>query len=848
MAPNLADSHMRDVDSPEWFDLYEEEVSRASIERFDATGERIGPYRVLRSLGQGGMGEVFLAERADEQFQQRVAIKLVRRELLSKQVQSRLRLERQILASLEHPNIARLLDGGSTKDGIPYIVMEYIDGDPIDVYCDQHRLTINQRLELFRSVCDAVHSAHQNLIVHRDLKPSNILVTAGGVPKLLDFGIAKMLDARRMTQTVALTEADFRMLTPDHASPEQLIGDLITTASDTYVLGVLLYELLTGCKPFTLKGRSFADLERTICEEPPVPPSEVFSARSPESRQQLEDIAASRSTTLAKLKREVEGDLTSIILMALRKEPERRYPSVRQFSEDIGNYLQGLPVNARLDTWAYRSIKFIKRHALVVSMAAMLALTLLGTTAFMYLNSLELERQRDDARAERQRADKQSATATATVRFLINLFEALDPENARGKAPTILEYLESAPQRIRSELASQPEVQATFLNTIGQVYMRLGKLDRALPLLEEAWDIFQSLKIETPVVADVALNLAEVYARDDPAKAEQFLAQTIAISRRVEGPESRGIARGLCGQGILLVQRNQIVDAQQRLRQCIAMYEALSNIDPSEMAIALDQLALTAVFTGNLAEAESLWRRWLSSNQAIAPDSPRFLEQQQNLATVLQMQGKPQEAVELYKKVIAANRKVLPDSKPLADVLTNYGWALQELQRFEEAERSFKEAQSINAQLPTTTDNDRTYLLARMAGLELDRGNPSRAESMFRESLSMLSKLGTTRYRPFVLTGLSKTLVSRSRPEGAVQHIHEALPLLEETPGRNSYQYGLAQGILGRALWQQGLHEQAQPLLREAYAKYTAQRGFNVPDARLLRSWLDEASNPVGAR
>jgi len=317
MAQNL-DEPALEVDSPQWHDLYEAEASQARHDPVDLMGEIIGPYRVLRSLGHGGMGEVFLAERADQQFQQRVAIKLVKRGL-SKQVQSRLRIERQILASLEHPNIARLLDGGSTKDGTPYIVMEYVDGKPIDEYSDERRLTINQRLELFRSVCAAVHSAHQNLIVHRDLKPSNILVTAAGVPKLLDFGIAKMLDTRQLSQTVALTEADVRMLTPDHASPEQLSGDLITTASDTYVLGVLLYELLTGCKPFAVKGRSFAELERTICEDPPMPPSQVFS-RGSDAKQSSEEIAANRSSTVAKLKRELQGDLGSIILMALRKD------------------------------------------------------------------------------------------------------------------------------------------------------------------------------------------------------------------------------------------------------------------------------------------------------------------------------------------------------------------------------------------------------------------------------------------------------------------------------------------------------------------------------------------------
>src|SRR5262245_22737515 len=245
----------------------------------DPSGEIIGPYRLIRSLGRGGMGEVFLAERADDQFQQQVAIKLVRRGLLSRHVQGRLKLERQILATLDHPNIARLFDGGTTADGTPYIVMEYVDGEPVDIYCDSRSLTIEQRLQLFKVICSAVHRAHQNLIVHRDLKPSNILVARDGTRKLMDFGIAKLLDDRQMMHTMAVTQADYRVLTPDHASPEQIRGDPITTASDTYVLGVVLYELLCGCKPFTLKGNRLGDLEHAICEETPPAPSAVVQTR-----------------------------------------------------------------------------------------------------------------------------------------------------------------------------------------------------------------------------------------------------------------------------------------------------------------------------------------------------------------------------------------------------------------------------------------------------------------------------------------------------------------------------------------------------------------------------------------
>src|SRR5687768_10968338 len=238
-------------------------------------GQRLGPYRIERKLGTGGMGDVYLAERADEEYQQRVAIKLVRAGVYSAQVQSRLRMERQILARLEHPNIARLLDGGRAPDGTPYLVMEYIDGEPIDTYCDRRRLGLDARLALVRTICTAVHYAHQNLIVHRDLKPNNILITPDGVPKLLDFGIAKLLDARHSTHTLAVTHFEYRVMTPAHASPEQVRGDVITTASDIYVLGVLLYELLCGRRPFQLLGTTLLEMEQIICEQEAPTPSEM---------------------------------------------------------------------------------------------------------------------------------------------------------------------------------------------------------------------------------------------------------------------------------------------------------------------------------------------------------------------------------------------------------------------------------------------------------------------------------------------------------------------------------------------------------------------------------------------
>src|SRR5580704_8333415 len=311
-------------------------------------GQNIGPYKVIRKLGQGGMGAVYLAGRADQAFHKEVAIKLIKRGQDSDDVIRRFRAERQILASLDHPNITRLLDGGTTDDGLPYFVMEYIQGQPIDTYCDSNKLDTTERLKLFQSVCAAVHFAHQNLVIHRDIKAGNILVTSEGVPRLLDFGIAKLLAANPSPadRTVTLV----RRMTPLSASPEQVRGENITTASDVYSLGVLLYKLLTGHSPYRMEGRSPDEFERAICEEVSDKPSSVIDRvenSAAESTITPQSVSETREGTPDKLRRRLRGDLDNIALMALRKEPQRRYSSVLQFSEDIRRHLQGLPVTAR---------------------------------------------------------------------------------------------------------------------------------------------------------------------------------------------------------------------------------------------------------------------------------------------------------------------------------------------------------------------------------------------------------------------------------------------------------------------------------------------------------------------
>jgi serine/threonine protein kinase len=377
-----ADQHPSPFDQP----VHAERPT--SIENFE--GRRIGSYLIHEQIGQGGMGVVYRAERADETFQKTVAFKVVRPATVSEEVLKRFHQERLILAALEHPCIARLIDGGSTPEGLPYLVMEYVEGTPIDQYCDEHRINVSERLRLFRSVCDAVQYAHRNLVVHRDLKPSNILVTHSGEVKLLDFGIAKLLGNRDGETTIYATRQGIHLMTPEYASPEQIKAEPITTSTDVYSLGVVLYELLTGHRPYRIKSRLLHELARVICEEEPTRPSTVIHQVETDGDEKSpititpEQISQVREGKPAKLKKRLSGDLDNILLLALRKEPQCRYSSVEQFREDVERHLAGLPVRAQTDSLWYRTRKFVRRNRMGVAAAAMLGAALITVGASIW--------------------------------------------------------------------------------------------------------------------------------------------------------------------------------------------------------------------------------------------------------------------------------------------------------------------------------------------------------------------------------------------------------------------------------------------------------------------------------
>lgn len=841
----MAEMHSRQ----KWFD--DDAAARDDEPPRDPAGELIGPYRIVSSLGHGGMGEVFLAERADDQFRQMVAIKLVRRGLLSRNVQSRLRQERQILASLEHPNIARLYGGGATSDGTPYIVMEYVDGKPIDTYCDDNCLSIEQRLRLFMTVCSAVHRAHQNLIVHRDLKPSNILVTPQGVPKLLDFGIAKLLDDREMMHTIAVTQADVRVMTPDHASPEQIRGEMITTASDVYVLGVLLYELLSGYKPFTVRSSRLAELERAICEDTPPTLSTAIASAEVTQGSGCEEIARQRSTGPARLRRELRGDLENIVMMAMRKEPERRYSSVEQFAADIENYLEDKPVLARPDAWTYRTGKFMRRHAMVAALSMAFAVLLVGFTITTFVQSKRIEHERDVAQAERARAQEERSRAEAVASFLVDSFRLADPAKSRGKEVTAREILDTGATRITRELGNQPALQATLLDTIGNVYLGLGQAGDAQPLIEQALSIRRALAPESDDVASSLYSLNQVHQMSgDLAASETLARQGLAMNRKLTGDSSLQTALSHCSLGHILQLKGELAAAEQSFETCLQIRIARLGRDNELVARPLDNLGLLAQRRNDYARAETLLREALQiARRALGDDHPRYIQYVKHLAEAMYDKGDLRAAEDLGRQAIDLHKRVLGLEHPdTIDAMSFMGVFLLETGRLDEARNILQSVLTLDRKVRPNhsyVGND----LENLGRLAFKRQRYDEAEAYLRDALAIYAKA----YPPgsgFIASGwtmLGRALLAQQQPKEAEAALDKAVASWRIEYDRDSPGYTMARASLARAQALQGRLAEAEGALLESYPiLHRSTREVDRESAGAVRQWIENLYKEMG--
>ncbi len=645
----------------------------------DLLGATLGNFRVERRLASGGMGTVYLAVRADGQFTQQVAIKVVKRGMDSEEVLRRFAAERQTLAALAHPNVARLFDAGMTPDGRPFLVMEYVDGAPIDEYCDAKRLSVKERLRLFRTVCDAVHAAHQSLIIHRDLKPTNILVTKEGVPKLLDFGIAKLLTGGPGSHET--TEHD-RRLTPEYASPEQVRGEAVTTSSDVYSLGVVLYELLTGLRPYRFATRSTDEVRRIVCLEVPPAPSQAVTVRvgglgtgtkpapgAPQSTPQGKtggtapattdpgaqdaakpDAPRTRGVSSTRLRGLLRGDLDTIVMTALRKEPQRRYASAEQFSADVGRFMAGMPVTARKDTFAYRVTKFVRRHAVGTALSAAAVLLLVGATAVLYEQRQELRIQQTELIAANTRLGE-------TRDFLVSMLSQGET-NKLGPSTTLGKVLADARQQLRESPPADPMIRASIQQAVGRCLMHLGQLSDARELLTDAAGVFTGLlpaDAQPNIDAREDLAVLRFFEGDAPG-AEQELRTLLKEERaRNGGVPTKAESALLNNIGACLRVQKKSDEALAVQREALAVREKLFGAKGLEAAESHNNIGTALFVKGDYAGAVEEFRQTIQLRSAtLAPTHPLIVRVQSNLGLALVRAGKPLEAIEPLTQAVAA--------------------------------------------------------------------------------------------------------------------------------------------------------------------------------------------------
>ena len=778
-------------------------------------GQMIGPYCVERLLGSGGMGMVYLAKRADDQFDQQVAIKLGRHRLVDPQTELRLRHERQFLADLDHPNIARLFDGGTTDDGVPYLVMEHIDGVRIDTYCDLHRLSVDERLGLFQTICAAVHHAHQNLIIHRDIKATNILVTKNGTPKLLDFGIAKLADAAG-SATDGLTREGAVIMTPANGAPEQIIGRTITTATDVYGLGLLLYSLLAGVRPYETDNLTPGEIALVICEEERTSPSRRLAQKKKAAQvdtdavalQELQKIAADRGTSLDRLQRRLRGDLDTIVLNALRKEPARRYQSASAFADDINLHLNSMPIVARADSWRYRAGKFVQRHFVAVSASVLVVAMLATFSVVLSVQNRNIVQERD--------------TAREVIRFLEEIFMAHDPSRARGADVSAAEILAEGADRIRSNLGDRPEIQSALMGTIGRVYFNLGEYQPSETLLEQALQLQLQANGEShPDVAAIRNDLAEVLIRrGEYERATELLLQSLAVNQRSNDGTSPLVAENLFNLANVYLATGKLDDAEAAVRSSIAIFVQYRDQYGFERAEAKSSLARILQVRGDLDQTELLLREAIEIiSAAEGPDHPNMAYYLQNLGVLQRSKGDLAGAEQTLQMAIVATRRILGDKHELlAIALADQGMLLHMKGDYDEAERVIREAIDLDVQIHGTR-HPRLGLHKTILGMLLhDKTDLENAETVLREALLIFDEVldDKHQYIASALTELGAVLNTAGRALEARPMLEKALQIrLKDYPPEHVL-VAATQVEYGDSLSRLGLFNEAELLLQQS--------------------------------
>lgn len=789
-------------------------------------GGRVGPYRIVTEIGEGGMSRVFLAERADGEFEQRVALKLLRPGLDTEIDRARFRAERQILASLNHPNIARLLDGGLTDAGHPYLALEYVEGQPIDVYCEEHGLTVQQRLELFLMAAEATQYAHRNLIVHRDIKASNIFVSVDGVVKLLDFGLAKLVepavyDAEPRTHTVA------HWMTPEYAAPEQIRREPVTTLTDVYQLGVVLYRLMSGRLPFVAPHGDLRELETAVLRGDPPPPSSAV---------------AQLDRGLARLLR---GDVDGIVAMALRADPTERYASVEAFADDIRRHLSGHPVRARRISAAYRARRFVRRHKVETLAGFAIVISLLGGAGVAVWQARRAAMQRDLA----QLASRESQAVTS---FVVGVFEASDPSAARGDTLTAAELVRRAAARTEL-LRHQPLAQARMMEVTAQLYEGLGQYERAYDMLRRALDVRRATRGgRGDELAGTLVQYANVLiALGRHAQADSAANQALVLRQRALGPRDPAVAASLHQLATIAVYRGDFRAGEAYHRQALAIRQA--SLGPNDSTTAQSYLALCATLRreGRLADAEQNCRRGLAIvERALEPNDPQVAEAMLKLAYLLdEDRGNYAEAEPLYRRALEIRRQALGDGHPIvAATLLDIADLLARRGRFDEAVTTAEQGLRIARHALGPDHPAYISFSGREAVILYEAGRLNESAAMLRDAIaSDLRIRGKDHENNAGLeTNLARVLIAKREYRDAEPLLLDAIRIRQAVGGPSSTGGAFDEGMLGMLWSREGRYSAADSVLRGAVAKMERRVGREQPDLRELYGWLADLDESRG--
>ncbi|MEO8063838.1 MAG: serine/threonine-protein kinase [Pseudomonadota bacterium] len=765
----------------------------------EAAGDRVGPYQLQRQLGAGGMGTVWLATRADGMFERNIALKLPHRGMFGADLAERMARERGILAGLDHPHIARLYDAGLTTEGQPYLALEYVEGVAIDEYCRRNNCALRERLNLFLQVADAVASAHARLVVHRDLKPANILVGNDGQARLLDFGIAKLLDTPSAAE-VPLTQLSVHAMTPDYASPEQILGQPVTIASDVYSLGVVLYELLAGVRPYRLRRDTRGALEDAILQSMPRRPSEACSQG-----------------------RALRGDLDTIVLKALHKQPDERYATVNAFADDLRRHQQGRPVLARPDSAWYRSSRFVRRNRLGVAAAGSVVLALAAAAVVASLGLVQ-------ARAAERRARAEAETTRHVSRFMVDLFNVSDPGEARGNSITAREILDKASTRVTTGLTLAPQVRAELLSTMADVYAKLGLYGSALELSQPALALRRTQSPGSVDLADGFDQVGEILMLLRRSKeAIPLHQQALELRRVLEPVDHAAIAKTLQH---LAVSHYVDGDFKGTMPLLIESRDELRKAaDPSSQQLG-ELLKYTASIQqeqGDLATAIETFREALALLRgALGDDHPKVAGALGDLAIALKETRRYEEAEKAYLDSLAIQRKVLGPRHPdVGNALNNLSVMYAEQGKFEPALAAAQEGSEIlRATLGDAHDTTNITRL-NLARAHAQLGHLGVAEQELRDIIATRRRTGTTDNISFAVTvdALADVLNRESKYAEALPHAREACASTEKAIGRDHWRWATVNRTLGVTLMGLKRYAEAEPVLLDSYELMRSKRG-----------------------